>query len=178
VKLLDKRLIIGILAIVIIVGGLYVFVLNKPASPPVDGDGGDGGNGGEPPNQQAIIEGVITDDTGEPVSDATVTLDGKTATTAVDGSYSFTADVNTYTVTVSKDGYESTSSTVSALNADNYTVDLTITETVIEPTAVELKIITRHGSDILFKARAAFLETDIAAQYGISNRDQIKFLKI
>ncbi|MFA9437648.1 MAG: ABC transporter substrate-binding protein, partial [Candidatus Bathyarchaeota archaeon] len=62
----------------------------------------------------------------------------------------------------------------------DYTVDLAIleTETDTGPDRVELKIITRHGSDILFKARAAFLETDIAAEYGITEREQIKFLGV
>jgi len=83
----DKRLIFGVLAVIIVVGGLYVFMVNKPPAPPGDGDV------------------VPTDD-------------------------------------------------------------------------INLKIITRHGSDILFKARAAFLETDIAAEYGITDRDQISFLGV
>ena len=175
---MDNRLIVGIIAVVLIVGGLYVFVFNNPPTPPSDGEDGNGEDGGEPPTPQATIEGVITDDNGDPVSGATVTLDGETVTTGSDGSYSFTVDVGTYTLTVNKDGYESEASSVSATSEDTYNVDLAIAETVVEPTVVELKIITRHGSDILFKARAAFLETDIAAEYEITEREQIKFLNV
>ncbi len=180
---MDKRLIYGVLAIIIVGGGLYMFVFNTPPAPP--GDGGDDGNGiVVPPEGKAIIEGVVTNEAGDPVSGATVTVDGKTVTTGSDGSYSFEVDAGTYTVTVTKSGYEDESSTVTASADGEYTVDIDIieTETGTEPEPgtgkVELKIITRHGSDILFKARAAFLETDIAAEYGITEREQIKFLGV
>lgn len=173
---MDKRVIVGLIAVLVVVGGLYVFVLNKPPTPPGDGDG-NGDNGGVTP-VKATIEGMVTDDDGSPVSGATVTVDGETVTTGSDGKYSFTVDVGSYTVTVSKDGYESETSTISASSEETYTVDLAIAETVVTPDRIELKIITRHGSDILFKARAAFLETDIAAEYGITEREQIKFLGV
>jgi len=177
---LDKRIIVGIIGVLIVVGGLYVFVFNNPTTPP--GDGVDDGDGTDQPTPQATIEGVITDEAGDPVSGATVELDGETVTTGSDGSYSFTVDVGSYTLTVSKDGYEDETSTVSATSEDTYTVDLAIMQTENgddnEPDVVEIKIITRHGSDILFKARAAFLETDIAAEYGITDREQIKFLGV
>jgi len=177
---LDKRIIVGIIGVLIVVGGLYVFVFNNPTTPP--GDGVDDGDGTDQPTPQATIEGVITDEAGDPVSGATVELDGETVTTGSDGSYSFTVDVGSYTLTVSKDGYKDETSTVSATSEDTYTVDLAIMQTENgddnEPDVVEIKIITRHGSDILFKARAAFLETDIAAEYGITDREQIKFLGV
>lgn len=177
---MDKRIIVGIIGVLIVVGGLYVFVFNNPTTPP--GDGVDDGDGTDQPTPQATIEGVITDEAGDPVSGATVELDGETVTTGSDGSYSFTVDVGSYTLTVSKDGYKDETSTVSATSEDTYTVDLAIMQTENgddnEPDVVEIKIITRHGSDILFKARAAFLETDIAAEYGITDREQIKFLGV
>jgi len=177
---LDKRIIVGIIGVLIVVGGLYVFVFNNPTTPP--GDGVDDGDGTDQPTPQATIEGVITDEAGDPVSGATVELDGETVTTGSDGSYSFTVDVGSYTLTVSKDGYKDETSTVSATSENTYTVDLAIMQTENgddnEPDVVEIKIITRHGSDILFKARAAFLETDIAAEYGITDREQIKFLGV
>jgi ABC-type Fe3+ transport system substrate-binding protein len=137
-----------------------------------------------PPEGKATIEGVVTDEAGDPVSGASVTVDGETVTTGSDGAYSFEVDAGTYTVTVSKSGYDETSSSITATGDGEYTVDLNIIETDAgtEPDPdtgkVELKIITRHGSDILFKARAAFLETDIAAEYGITDRTQIKFLGV
>ena len=160
-----------------------MFVFNTPPAPP--GDGGDDGNGiVVPPEGKATIEGIITNEAGDPVSGATVTVDGVTVTTGSDGSYSFEVDAGTYTVTVTKSGYDDESSSVTASADGEYTVDIDIieTETDTEPEPgtdkVELKIITRHGSDILFKARAAFLETDIAAEYGITEREQIKFLGV
>ncbi len=180
---MDKRLIYGVLAIIIVGGGLYMFVFNTPPAPP--GDGGDDGNGiVVPPEGKATIEGVVTNEAGDPVSGATVTVDGKTVSTGSDGSYSFEVDAGTYSVTVTKSGYDDESSTVTASADEEYTIDIDIieTETDTEPEPgtgkVELKIITRHGSDILFKARAAFLETDIAAEYGITEREQIKFLGV
>jgi ABC-type Fe3+ transport system substrate-binding protein len=180
---LDKRLIYGVLAIIIVGGGLYMFVFNTPPASP--GDGGDDGNGVVvPPEEKATIEGVVTNEAGDPVSGTTVTVDGKTVTTGSDGSYSFEVDAGTYSVTVTKSGYDDESSTVTASADGEYTVDIDIieaeTDTDPEPGTdkVELKIITRHGSDILFKARAAFLETDIAAEYGITEREQIKFLGV
>ena len=175
----DKRIIYGVLAVIIVVGGLYMFVFNQPSAPPGDGD--DNGNGVVvPPEEKATLNGVVTDEAGDPVSGATVTVDGETFTTGSDGAYSFEVDAGSYTVTVSKAGYDDMSSILTAVADANYTVDLAIleTETDTEPVRVELKIITRHGSDILFKARAAFLETDIAAEYGITEREQIRFLGV
>jgi ABC-type Fe3+ transport system substrate-binding protein len=175
----DKRLIYGVLAVIIVVGGLYVFVINKPPTPPENGD--ENGNGVVvPPEDKAIIEGVVSDEAGDPVSGATVTVDGETVTTGSDGAYSFEVDAGSYTVSVSKDGYDDVSSILTAVADTDYTIDLAIleTETDTGPDRVELKIITRHGSDILFKARAAFLETDIAAEYDITEREQIRFLGV
>ncbi len=168
---MDKRIIIGVIATALIVGGLYIFVFDKPSPPP--SDGGDGGDG-DP--IIVTVEGVVTDEDGEPVSGATVTLDGETTKTGEDGSYGFTVETGTYTLTVEKEGYETYTSTVSATSEDTYTIDVKVTST--EPETVKLTIITRHGSDILFKARAAFLETDIAAEYGITERNQIKFMGV
>ncbi len=168
---MDKRIIIGVIATVLIVGGLYVFMFNKPSLPTSDGE-----NGGDGEPIIATVEGVVIDENGEAVSGATVSLDGETTTTGEDGSYSFTVETGTYTLTFEKEGYETDTSTVSATSEETYTVDVKVTS--IEPETVELTIITRHGSDILFKARAAFLETDIAAEYGITDRNQIKFMGV
>ena len=173
---MDRRIIVGLLAVLIVVGGVYIFVLNRPPNGDEDGNGNGNGNGDDGPPPMATIKGAVTDESGEPVSEATVTLNGNTTTTDSDGFYSFTVDVGVYTLTVSKQGYESDSSTVEATSEQDYTVDLVLGD--IQPSRVELKVITRHGSDILFKARAAFLETDIAAEYGITDREQIQFLGV
>ena len=169
---MDKRVIVGIIAALVIVGGLYLFMFNEPPTPPPP----------SPPSPSdgapdiAIVEGVVTDEDGNPISGATVTLNGETTTTSNDGSYSFEVETGTYTLTVEGESYEPETSTIQATSEDTYTVNFEITST--EPETVELTIITRHGSDILFKARAAFLETDVASEYGITDRDQIKFMGV
>lgn len=71
---------------------------------------------------------VTTDGTGEPVSDATITLDGEqVATTGGDGTYALQVDsLGTHTIGVSATGFESTTRTVD-LAGGSRTVDLSLT---------------------------------------------------
>jgi len=194
----DKRLIIGAIAVIIIIGGVYGLILNKPPdtidtgetdtgdTDAGDTDAGDTDTGGTEdddgdeivvPTAKGAIIGIITDGSGDPVYGASVSAGGELTITKLNGSYSLEVGEGSHTIEVSKGGFEteSTAITVTA-NIDH------IAELVLQPSdgneRVELKIITRHGSDILFKARAAFLETDIAAEYGITEQNQIKFLGV
>jgi ABC-type Fe3+ transport system substrate-binding protein len=176
---LDKRLIIGVLVVVIVIGGFYIFTRNPGTTPDDNGDNGDNGDGVIVTPAKATIEGVITDEDGSPVSGATVTVNGESTITASDGSYSVEVDAGTYSVTVSRAGYEDEEDSVTVSEDEEYVHQVVLAmEPSDVPDIVELKIITRHGSDILFKARAAFLETDIAAEYGITTTSQIKFLGV
>lgn len=161
---MDKRLLIGIVAVIVVGIGLYIFVFNQSPAPP-------DGNGGVP--QKATVRGVIKDADGNPVQGATVKLATQTATTGADGAYSFTVDAGSYTLTITKQGFDQKTSTVTATVGQESVLNLALAKTPTE--AVELKIITRHGSDILFKAREAFMQSDLAKQYKI---EKISFLGV
>jgi ABC-type Fe3+ transport system substrate-binding protein len=161
---LDKRVLIGMAAIIIIGVGLYVFVFNQPPASP-------NGNGGVP--EKATVRGVVTDADGNPVQGATVKLGTQTTTSGADGAYTFSVDAGSYTLTVTKQGFDQKTSAVTATAGQESVQNLELTRT---PTgAVDLKIITRHGSDILFKARDAFMQSDLAKQYNI---EKISFLSV
>jgi ABC-type Fe3+ transport system substrate-binding protein len=161
---LDKRVLIGLAAVIVISVGVYVLVLNQPPAPP-------DGNGGVP--QKATVRGVIKDADGNLLQGATVKLGAQTVTTGADGAYTFSVDAGSYTLTVTKQGFDQATSTVTATAGQESVQNLALAKT---PTgAVELKIITRHGSDILFKARDAFMQSDLAKQYKI---EKISFLSV
>ncbi|MCW4048347.1 MAG: extracellular solute-binding protein [Candidatus Bathyarchaeota archaeon] len=173
---MDRQMLIGI-ALVIVIGLGAAFIIFNPQQPPTDnGDnGGTDDSGGTTEPTPATVSGVVTDDAGNPVEGATVELDGDTVTTGSDGRYTFTVDAGSYTVTVTKPGYDSETSTVSASSGETYTVDVSLAEIVVPTGDVELTIITRHGFDILYKARERFLQSDIAEEYNI---ESIAFLNV
>ena len=86
------------------------------------------------PPVPAIIEGTVTDEeTGEPISGATVTADGYIITTGTDGTYSLEVETGTYTVSVVKEGYKTKSTTVAATEeGETYTADLAMTSVPVE----------------------------------------------
>ena len=107
------------------------------------------------------VSGVITDsDSGDPVEGATVSINGETTVTGTDGTYEITISKGTYTVTVTRDGYEGKNSTVTDSGVDEYTLDLTLTES-----GVILNVLTRHGSDITRTAELLFMETEYWEEY-------------
>lgn len=176
---LDKRVLIGIAAIIIIGVGFVAFQGMGPPDTPDDGDNGD--IGGVVTPTTGIISGVVEDEDGQPVSGATVTVDGDSVTTGNDGRYTFTVDAGTYTVDVEKEGYDTDSYSVTLAAEDSKTVNLELVEITTEPpetTGVKLRILTRHGSDIYINARTEFLKSDIAAEYEITEKTQIEFVPI
>lgn len=184
---MDKRILIGVAAVIIIGIGFYAMTINPPIEPPDIPNGGDTSepdgstepDGGTDEPETATISGTVTDAMGDPVSGATVEVDGVTVTTGSDGKYLFTVDIGTYDIDVSKSGYEPTSDSVSASADWAYDVDFSMVIIAPdEPDMVTLKIITRHGFDILYKAREAFIKTDIAASVGITNKEQIRFMGV
>jgi ABC-type Fe3+ transport system substrate-binding protein len=171
---LDKRVLIGIAAIVVIGIGFIAFQNMSTPDVPDDGD-----NGVVSPTT-GTISGVVEDDQGDPVSGATVTVDGKTVTTGSDGSYTFNVEAGTYTVEVEKPDYDSDSSSVTVAAGGSKTADLVLTSSEEPPAAVsdKIRILTRHGSDIYINARTKFLTSDIAAEYGITDKSMIEFVPI
>jgi ABC-type Fe3+ transport system substrate-binding protein len=118
------------------------------------------------PTTQLTISGIITDsESGDPISGATISLDGETVTSGSDGSYEATVNKGTYTVTVSIDGYEDETSSVSEMDEETVTLDLTLTVIPSQPTGVTLNVLTRHGSDITRTAEFLFRETEYWEEY-------------
>ena len=177
VQSLDKRVLVGIALIIIIGVGFVAF---QGMGPPDDPD--DGNNGIVTPTS-GTISGVVKDDQGDPVSGATVTVDGKTVTTGADGRYTFNVEAGTYTVEVEKSDYDSDSSSVTVVAGGSKTSNLVLTtseEPDEEPpteTSDKIRILTRHGSDIYINARTEFLKSDIAAEYGFV-KEMIEFVPI
>lgn len=174
---MDKRVLVGIALIIIIGVGFVAF---QGMGPPDDPD--DGNNGIVTPTS-GTISGVVKDDQGDPVSGATVTVDGKTVTTGADGRYTFNVEAGTYTVEVEKSDYDSDSSSVTVVAGGSKTSNLVLTtseEPDEEPpteTSDKIRILTRHGSDIYINARTEFLKSDIAAEYGFV-KEMIEFVPI
>ncbi len=167
VQRLDKRVLIGIAAIVVIGIGFLAFQNMNPPEVPDDG----GNNGGIITPTTGTITGVVENDDGQPVSGAVVTVDGESVTTGSDGRYTFTVDAGTYTVEVEKEGYDPDSYSLSVSADESETVNLELvfitTTEPPEPTGTKIRILTRHGSDIYINARSEFYKSDIAAEYGI-----------
>ncbi|MBN2336740.1 extracellular solute-binding protein [Candidatus Bathyarchaeota archaeon] len=172
---MDKRMIMGAALVVVIGLGFALYMMNPP-QPPVEN--GENGNGEPPEKGTATVTGTVTDDDGEPVSGATVTIDGTSVTTGSGGTFTVTVEEGSYTITVSKDGYESDSEEVQLSKDQEYSGDYSLVVIETGGGDVIMKIITRHGSDILFKARDAFWETGIAQQYGMAEKKDIRFLGV
>ncbi len=153
---MDKRLIV-LATLVIIVGsiiGIYILSM-KPA----------------PTEEKSTITGTVTDNqTGNPLSGATVTLNGETVTTGSDGKFSFSVKFGSYSISVSKEGYNTTSQLVEVTEPTIYTLNFALVASGTQPppsTNIVLKIITRHGTDITNEAEKAFLKSDLAKRYNI-----------
>ena len=166
---MDNRIIVGAAIVLIVLGA--GFVLMNQQQPPVDD--GDGGNGGPGPNggpTKATVRGFVKDASGSSIQGATVKIGALTATTDAQGTYSFELDKGDYVVEATKQGYSQGVKTVSVTEYKEYTADFSIR--VISSGGGEgktLRIITRHGADILFDAESAFLETDFAKEHNIVN---------
>ncbi len=70
-----------------------------------------------------IFRGIVTDESGNPIEDATIVTDtgGFEAATISDGTYIMIADPGTYDLTASKDGYESVTVTGQSVTEDGIT---------------------------------------------------------
>jgi len=159
---LDRRVLIGaVLIIIVVISAVGYFILSRPK-----------------PEGNATIRGVVTDaDTGTPIEGATVTIDGNSVTTASNGSYSLVVAIGSYTISVSSEGYEMSTQSIDATEEGVYTVNITLRASPAPPAPSEvvLKVITRHGMDITFKAESLFLKSEYAKKYNITD---IKWLPV
>jgi len=163
----DNRVIIGAV-IVLVALGVVGFVLMNQQPPPVDD--GNGGNGGNGTPTKATVGGVVRDTSGSPIQGATVKIGDLQVTTDAQGAYSFELDKGDYVIEASKQGYSQSVKTLSVTEFKEYVTDFSIR--VISTNGGQgktLRMITRHGADILLAAENAFLETQFAKDHNIVN---------
>jgi hypothetical protein len=102
----------------------------------------------EVPVVPAYIKGNVTDEnTGKPISGASVIAGSYTTTTATNGSYTLEVVTGTYNIAVVMDGYETGTATVDALvEGTTYTRDISLTPV---PTA-ELMPLWGYAAIVVF----------------------------
>ncbi len=193
---MDRRVLIGVLLIVIIGAGA-IYVLNRPQTPssingngepPSTPDGGEqppgspddeGGDDvvdvgddvdeGETPSEAAFISGTVKDDSGNPLEGVLVEAGTGSAMTGQDGSFELEIDLGTYIVEATIPDYTKGVKSLTVSENTTYTADFTLR---YNPSTggggKTLKIITRHGADILLAAKNSFLASDYAAAHGIT----------
>ena len=193
---MDKRVWIGIIVIVVIVLGLGYRAMNP--TPPDEPDNGDVPNGDEPngdepngdepngdePNGDepnganesitGTISGTIIDDTGNPIEGVQVAIGELSTTTDSNGEYSIEVPEGKYFLESSKDQYSKGIKSVTVDEATEYTVDFNLRVISTGPgDGKTIRVITRHGADIMLVAENLFLESDFAVENNIVNIEWI-----
>ena len=178
---MDRRVLVG-LAVVILIGAGAIYVMNRPQvpgpsddgeEPPPDGgetpdgpsgdDGGETGDGEEPAPEPAIIAGTVKDDSGEYLEGVTIKVGTSSITTGSDGTYEIAVDLGSYVVEAAKTDYTKGVKSMSISENVTYTADFTLRYTPpVTGEGKTIKIITRHGADILKAAKNSFLKSDYA----------------
>jgi len=195
VRSVDKRVLIGIAVVAILGLGLIGYRALNPATTDEPDNGGDtpdsGGDtpdsgetpdtggetpdtGGETPEPDETITGTISgtilDDSGAPISGVLVQVGDVSDTTDSNGAYSLTVSDGTYYVEAAKNGYSQGIKSVSVTESIEYEADFTLrvlsTGTGDGKT---IRVITRHGADIMLVAEDLFLESDFAIENNIVN---------
>ncbi len=141
-------------------------------------DGGetpdDGGetpdDGGETGTITGTISGTILDAEGTPIAGVTVQAGSVSTTTNANGVYTLTVEEGDYYVEASKNGYSQGLKSVKVTEETTYTADfsLRVLSTGTGDGKV-LRVITRHGADIMLVAEDLFLESDFAIENNIVN---------
>ena len=165
---MDNRVIVGAVIALIGLGAVGFILMNQPP-PPVD-DGGNGGPGPDGTPTKATLTGTVLDSSGNPLQGVNVKIGSVTVTTDAQGKYSLELEKGDYVLEATKQGYSQGVKTVSVTEFKEYKADFSLK--VISSGGAEgksLRIITRHGADILFDAESAFLETDFAKENNIVN---------
>ncbi|MFH1180476.1 MAG: extracellular solute-binding protein [Candidatus Bathyarchaeota archaeon] len=180
---MDKRLLIGIAFVALLGLGFIGYRAMNPAEPDVPDNGGetpDGGGetpdtGGETPDTgegtiTATISGTITDDAGKPVQGVLVKVGDVSTTTGANGAYTLTVKEGNYYVEASKNGYSQGIKSVTVTESTVYSTDFSLrvlsTGTGDGKT---IRVITRHGADIMLVAENLFLKSDFAIENHITN---------
>jgi ABC-type Fe3+ transport system substrate-binding protein len=180
---MDRRLLIGIAVVALIGLGYYGYLILNPAQPEVPENGGETpgtggetpGTGGETPGTggetiTATVSGTVTDDSGDPVEEALVRIGDVSTTTDSNGEYSLEVSEGTYYVEASKKGYSQGIKSVTVTESTDYEADFSLR--VLSTGAGEgktIRVVTRHGADIMLVADDLFLKSDFAIENNIKD---------
>jgi ABC-type Fe3+ transport system substrate-binding protein len=117
-----------------------------------------------------VISGTILDKSGNPVEGVLVQVGDLSTTTDSNGDYSIDVPVGEYFVEASKDGYSQGIKSITVTEDTEYEGDFTLrvlsTGTGDGKT---IRVITRHGADIMLVAEDLFLKSDFAIENNIVN---------
>lgn len=190
-KAVDKRVMIGIIIVALLGVGFVGYRMLNPIVPEVPDNGGEvHDNGGEVPDtggetpdtggetpdtgetELATVTGTVSDENGEGIAGVTVKLGDKTATTNADGVYHIKVSQGDYYLEVSKTSYSQGIKGISVTDEGDYEADFTLR---VLSTATgdgkSLRVITRHGKDIMDVTEELFLLSDFAVENNIVNID-------
>ncbi len=175
---MDRRILIGIVVVAIIGLGYFGYRAMNPAQP----DGSENGeeppdtNGEEPPDTNggepitATVSGTVTDDSGKPIEGVLVQIGDVSTTTDSKGEYSLEVSNGTYYVEASKEGYSQGIKSVTVTEETEYEADFSLRVLSTGPgEGKTIRVVTRHGADIMLVAEELFLESDYAVENNIVN---------
>jgi len=188
VEFVDKRVLYGIVIVALLGVGYFGFRVLQPNEPEVPDNGGETPNGGgetpdtggetpdtggEPDNETIIIgalSGTVKDDSGNPIQGVVVMIGELSAISGADGKYSLEVPEGEYYIEASKSSYSKGIKSLSVTETTEYTADFTLRKlSTGTGEGKTLRIITRHGSDIMRVAETLFLESDFAIEHSINN---------
>ena len=154
---------------------------NGEEPPDTNGEEPPDTNGEEPPDTNGepitgTVSGTITDDSGEPIEDVLVKIGDVSTTTDSNGEYSLEVTNGTYYVEASKEGYSQGIKSITITEEIEYEADFSLRVLSTGPgEGKTIRVVTRHGADIMLVAERLFLESDFAVENNIVN---IEFLPI
>jgi len=178
----DRRVLIGIAVVVLLGLGYIGYRAMNPAQPEPPENGGEPPDGGETPGNDgetpgtgnetitATVSGTITDDSGNPIEGVLVQIGDVSTTTDSNGEYSLEVSDGTYYVEASKGGYSQGIKSVTVTESTGYETDFSLR--VLSTGTGEgktIRVVTRHGADIMLVAEELFLESDFAVENNIVN---------
>ncbi len=182
---MDRRILIGIVVVAIIGLGYFGYRAMNPTQPEEPGNGEEppgtngeeppGTNGEEPPGTNgepitATVSGTVTDDSGEPIEGVLVQIGDVSTATDENGEYSLEVLNGTYYVEASKYGYSQGIKSVTVTEETEYEADFSLRALSTGPgEGKTIRVVTRHGADIMLVAEDLFLKSDYAIENNIVN---------
>ena len=174
-KGVDKRVMIGLIIVAVLGVGFVGYRMLNPVVPEIPDTGVETPDTGvETPDpgetELATVTGTVSDEDGEGIAGVTVKLGDKTATTNAVGVYSIQVALGDYYLEVSKPSYSQGIKGISVTDDGDYETDFTLR---VLSTATgdgkSLRVITRHGKDIMDVTEELFLLSDFAVEHNIVN---------